>query len=192
MKRKGKRYLGVDLHHDSCVVCIRSQGRVVEYRRWQLEQMTEFAATLKADDEVAVEATGNTRWFCRQLEGRIKRVVVVNPHQFRVICDSTKEDGSVRDATLLAEYLEKDLLPEVRQKTDQQSEVAQLAAARDQLVKMRTMLKNQVHGLLRSHAGVNQQTETSQPKKVKASCIRFPCLRWPACNARCCSNRSRP
>ena len=49
------------------VVCIRSQGRVVEYRRWQLEQMTEFAAMLKADDEVAVEATGNTRWFCRQL-----------------------------------------------------------------------------------------------------------------------------
>lgn len=176
MKRKGKRYLGVDLHHDSCVVCIRSQGRVVEYRRWQLEQMTEFAAMLKADDEVAVEATGNTRWFCRQLEGRIKRVVVVNPHQFRVICDSTKKTDR-RDATLLAEYLEKDLLPEVRQKTDQQSEVAQLAAARDQLVKMRTMLKNQVHGLLRSHGVlITKQKLASRKGQSQLHQIPLPAL----------------
>lgn len=176
MKRKGKRYLGVDLHHDSFVICVRSQGQVVEYGSWQLEQMREFLASLRADDELAVEATGNSRWFCRQVAGRVKRIVVVNPHQFRVICDSTKKTDR-RDAALLAEYLEKDLLPEVRQKTDQQSEVAQLAAARDQLVKMRTMLKNQVHGLLRSHGVlISKQKLASRKGQTQLHAIPLPAL----------------
>jgi transposase len=80
----------------------------------------------------------------------VQRVVVVNPHQFRVISQSVKKTDR-RDAALLAEYLEKDLLPEVRRKSDQDSELAQSAQARDQLVKMRTMLKNQLHGLFSSY-----------------------------------------
>jgi transposase len=144
-----RRYVGVDLHHDSFVVCVRRGGEQ-QWRRWEMEEIEEFVSGLGKGDAVAVEATGNTRWFCRQLAGHVGRVVVVNPHQFRLISQSVKKTDR-RDAALLAEYLEKDLLPEVRQKTDQESEVAQMAASRDQLVKMRTMLKNQVHGLLRSH-----------------------------------------
>lgn len=176
MKKKGKRYLGVDLHHDSFVVCVRQQQRVVEFRSWRMEQMAEFLASLRAEDEVAVEATGNTRWFCSQLVNRAKRVVVVNPHQFRVICDSTKKTDR-RDAALLAEYLEKNLLPEVRQKSDEQSAVAQLAMARDQLVKMRTMLKNQVHGLLRSHGVlITKQKLASRKGQLQLAQIPLPAL----------------
>jgi transposase len=115
----------VDLHHDSFVVCVRA-GKSQQFQTWRMEQMTEFVSSLDGGDEVAVEATGNTRWFCAQLAGRVRRVVVVNPHQFRVISTSVKKTDR-RDAALLAEYLEKDLLPEVRQKTAAESEVAQLA-----------------------------------------------------------------
>ena len=149
MSSQGKRYVGVDLHHDSFVVCVRG-GSGQQLRRWTMSAMAEFASSLRKDDALAVEATGNTRWFCAQVARAVGRVVVVNPHQFRVISQSVKKTDR-RDAALLAEYLEKDLLPEVRQKTDQESAVAQMAGSRDQLVKMRTMLKNQVHGLLRSH-----------------------------------------
>ena len=150
----------MDLHRDSFPVCVREQGRE-RFQRWSVEQVEEFAGTLEPGDELAVEATGNTRWFCQVVNGRVGRIVVVTPQQFRVISASVSKTDR-RDAALLAEYLEKELLPAVRQKTARQSEVAQMAQARDQLVKMRTMLKNPVHGLLSSYGVVLQKKQLAQ------------------------------
>ena len=155
-----RRYLGVDLHWDSFLVCVRDEGEV-RMQRWSLDQVQEFAGTLRPQDELAVEATGNTRWFCQQVAARVRRIVVVNPQQFRVISESVNKTDR-RDAALLAEYLEKDLLPEVRRKSALESELAQMAQARDQLVKMRSMLKNQLHGLFASYG-------VALPKKALAS-----------------------
>jgi len=166
-----RRYLGVDLHRNSFLVCIREQGQA-RFQRWSLEQLPEFAAGLQAEDKMAVEATGNTRWFCRTVAGRVRRMVVVNPHQFRVISQSVKKTDR-RDAALLAEYLEKDLLPEVRRKSDQASELAQGAQARDQLVKMRTMLKNQLHGLFSSY-GVLLEKKQLASRKQRARLGQIP------------------
>ena len=162
-KTRTRRYLGVDLHRNSFLVCVREQGQG-RFQRWSLEQLPEFAAGLRREDELAVEATGNTRWFCRAVGERLRRIVVVNPHQFRVISESVKKTDR-RDAALLAEYLEKDLLPEVRRKSDQASEVAQAAQARDQLVKMRTMLKNQLHGLFSSYGVLLQKKQLASRRQ---------------------------
>lgn len=147
-RSRTRRYFGVDLRRDSFLVCVREQG-ASQWQRWGLDPGEEFAGTLRPQDELAVEATGNPRWFCQKVAAGIGRIVVVNPQQFRVISESVKKTDQ-HDAARLAEYLEKDLLPEVRQKSAAASELAQRAQARDQLVKMRTMLKNQVHGLLSS------------------------------------------
>jgi transposase len=158
-----RRYLGVDLHRDSFLVCVREQGQE-RLQRWSLRQLPEFARELRPQDELAVEATGNTRWFCEQVAGRVRRIVVVNPHQFRVISESVKKTDR-RDAALLAEYLEKDLLPEVRRKSVLESELAQMAQARDQLVKMRTMLKNQLHGLFASYGVALRKKELASRRQ---------------------------
>lgn len=170
-----KRYLGIDLHRDSFLVCIREKGQS-RLQRWSLEQLPQFAAGLRPQDELAVEATGNTRWFCRAVVQQVCRLVVVNPHQFRVISQSVKKTDR-RDAALLAEYLEKDLLPAVRPKSDPQSELAQIARARDQLVKMRTMLKNQLHGLFGSY-GVRLQKKqlASRTQRAALGTISLPAL----------------
>lgn len=168
---KTRRYLGVDLHRNSFLVGVREQGQT-RFQRWSLEQLPEFAAGLRPEDELAVEATGNTRWFCRAVGERVRRMVVVNPHQFRVISQSVKKTDR-RDAALLAEYLEKDLLPEVRRKSDEQSELAQGAQARDQLVKMRTMLKNQLHGLFSSY-GVLLQKKQLASRRQRAGIGKIP------------------
>ena len=52
------------------------------------------------------------------------------------------------DAKVLAEFLSKGLLPEVRMKDERQARVASLAQTRDKLVKLRTTLKNKVNNLL--------------------------------------------
>jgi transposase len=165
----------VDLHRSSFLVCIRGEGPL-QFQPWSLEQLSEFVKGLRAGDELAVEATGNTRWFCQAVAGRVRRVVVVNPRQFRLISQSVKKTDR-RDAALLAEYLEKDLLPEVRRKSVAASELAQLAQARDQLVKMRTMLKNQLHGLLLSY-GVALEKKRLASRKQRTALLgkALPCL----------------
>lgn len=160
------RHIGVDLHRNSFLAGVREQGQT-QFQRWSLDRVQEFAETLGPNDELAVEATGNTRWFCQAVAHRVRRIVVVNPHQFRVISESVKKTDR-RDAALLAEYLEKDLLPEVRRKSAAESELAQIAQARDQLVKMRTMLKNQVQGLLASYGVALEKKRLASRKQRQA------------------------
>ena len=65
------------------------------------------------------------------------RLVVVNPQQFQVISRSVKKTD-VRDAKTLAEFLAKDMLPEVRMKEVLPAEIASVLQTRDKLVKLRT------------------------------------------------------
>ena len=114
--------------------------------------------------------------------------MVVNPHQIRVISDSVKKTDR-RDVSLLAQYLEKDLLPEVRQKTLPESEMAHLVSSRDQLVNIRTMLKNRLHGLLRSygiHIGKQGLNSANNGSKWR----NWSCPLWPMCSGACCWSRS--
>lgn len=142
-----KRYHGVDLHRNCFTVCTRRRDGQSETREWSIRQLDVFAKTVKSQDEVAVEATGNVRLFCEALKDRGCRLVVVNPHQFEVISRSVKKTDE-NDAKMLAEFLANDLLPEVRMKDEAHARVASLAQTRDKLVKLRTTLKNKVNNLL--------------------------------------------
>jgi len=142
-----KRYMGVDLHRNCFTVYTRQEDGSGESREWTIRELKAFAKTVKANDEVAVEATGNTRLFTEALKDRGCRIVVVNPHQFQVISRSVKKTDE-HDAKVLAEFLAKGMLPEVRMKDEVHARVASLAQTRDKLVKLRTTLKNKVNNLL--------------------------------------------
>ena len=141
------RYLGVDLHRNCFTVYTRAEDGSGESQEWSIHNLKAFAKTVKGKDEVAVEATGNVRFFCAALKDRGCRVVVVNPHQFQVISRSVKKTDE-HDAKILAEFLSKGMLPEVRMKDEVHARVASLAQTRDKLVKLRTTLKNKVNNLL--------------------------------------------
>lgn len=142
-----KRYMGVDLHRNCFTVCTRTKDGRDEMRRWSIHSLAAFARTVKKDDEVAVEATGNTRLFTEALKDRGCRIVVVNPHEFEVISRSVKKTDE-HDAKVLAEFLSKDMLPEVRMKNPVQAQVGSLLQTRDKLVKLRTTLKNKINNML--------------------------------------------
>jgi hypothetical protein len=128
-----KRYLGVDLHRTQFTVCTRLENGRTYLRQWPMRELKLFAGQLKKEDELAVEATGNTRLFHDAVVEKITRVVVVNPGRFKVISESAKKTDR-NDAELLALYLSKDLLPEVRMKERSQREMNHLAQTRDLLV----------------------------------------------------------
>ncbi|HEX4602789.1 MAG TPA: IS110 family transposase [Candidatus Angelobacter sp.] len=142
-----KRYLGVDLHRTQFVVCTRLENGQHEVRQWRIGQLQEFVEQLQSEDEIAVEAMGTTARFYDAVVGRVSRVVVVNPHQFKVISESVKKTDR-NDAAALALYLAQDLLPEVRMKPKQHRELMHMAETRDLLVKQRSALKGKINNLL--------------------------------------------
>ncbi|MDP3576578.1 IS110 family transposase [Methyloversatilis sp.] len=141
-------YIGVDLHQNSITVCRRTGDGSEAFETLTLSpgDMDRFCGSLDADDEVAIEATGNSAWFRDQILPCVGRVVVVNPSQFKVIRKSVKKTDK-NDAAALALFLEKDMLPETRVKTSAETELASLAHTRDLLVKQRTRLLNKIHAL---------------------------------------------
>jgi transposase len=158
-----KRYLGIDLHRRVFTCCVRLENGRQFLSEWRLEQLPQFVKKLRATDEVAVEVTSNTRLFYDAVARHVGRVVVVDPHQFRVISQSVKKTDP-NDARNLALYLAKGLLPEVRMKEKQQAQVASLTQTRDRLVKLRTALKNKVNNLL-SARGVELKKEELSGEK---------------------------
>jgi transposase len=158
-----KRYLGVDLHRNQFTVCVRLENGRTYLREWKLQALPQFVKKLRAGDEVAVEATGNARLFYDAVQPHVARVVVVATNQFRVIAQSVKKTDA-NDAQLLALYLEKGLLPEVRMKDKQHGQIASLTQTRDTLVKLRTALKNKVNNILSAH-GINLAKEALSSEK---------------------------
>ena len=64
-------------------------------------------------------------------------------------------------AKMLAEFLEKDMLPEVRVKDDLQAKTSSLTQTREKLVQLRTVLKNKVNNLLAANFIVLKQEKLS-------------------------------
>ena len=120
-----KRFIGIDLHRNRFTCCIRLANERTYLTEWALEDLPRFAKKLRPSDEVAVEITSNTRFFCDAVAPHVARLVVVDSNQFRVISRSVKKTDP-NDARLLSLYLSKGLLPEVRMKDKQRAYLASL------------------------------------------------------------------
>lgn len=144
------RHIGVDLHTTCFTVCLMDSKGESSFREYKLGELACFQKTLRRTDLLAVEATGNSRYFCEQVRARVRQVVVVNPRQFEVIKQSRAKTDK-RDSYNLALYLSKGLLPEARMKSEEQAQLSSLVQTRDRLVKSRTALKNKLHALLIAH-----------------------------------------
>jgi transposase len=166
------RYLGIDLHRNQFTCCIRLKNGRSYLSTWKLQDLPRFVKKLRASDEVAVEMTGNTRLFVDAVQPHVARVAAVDTNQFRVISRSVKKTDS-NDARLLALYLSKELLPEVRMKDKQHGQLASLTQTRDTLVKLRTALKNKVNNIL-SARGINLSKEALSSEKKLKEVLRLP------------------
>src|SRR5260370_12451679 len=143
-----KRYIGIDLHRNRFTCCIRLENGRTYLSEWALKDLDRFVKKLRASDEVAVEITSNTRLFYDAVAPQVKRVVVVDTNQFRVISQSVKKTDP-NDARLLSLYLSKGLLPEVRMKDKEHGQLASLTQTRAPLLKLRTPLTNKANNILR-------------------------------------------
>jgi transposase len=157
---------GVDLHSNMFVVdSFNPETQKHQVRRFEITELEKFKNQLHKDDVVGVEATTNTRYFVNQIKDAVADVKIVNPAQFKVISASVKKTDK-NDAKLIAEFLSKDMIPEVRLKSDRAAELYSLAQTRDKLVKLRTMLKNKIHALMNAQ-GLKIKGRLSSKRTLK-------------------------
>ena len=128
--------------------------------------MAGFIDALYPSDTVAVESTNNTRYFVNSIRGYVSEVKVINPSQFKVISKSVKKTDE-NDAKVIAEFLSKDMVPEVRMKDKKTAQINSLANTRDKLVKLRTALKNKIHNILSSHGILLKKEALSSEKGLQ-------------------------
>jgi len=157
------RYFGVDLHTNSFTVCIRNGSGKEKLETYRMSELKRFLHTLKDTDVLAVEATGNTRFFVDMVKPYVKDAIVVDPNKFKVIKSSIKKTDK-NDARLLSWFLSKDMLPEARLKDKKQAQISSLVGTRDKLVKLRTTLFNKIHNIL-NHHGIKSNKEAFSSEK---------------------------
>jgi len=160
------RYIGVDLHTTQITVCYLTDKEEIEIKKYQLSEIEKFVAGLQPTDEVAVEATCNTRWFSEQVKENVSRVVLVNSRQFEVVKNSVKKTDK-NDARNLARFLRADLLPEVRAKRQVATSVQSLVNTRTKLVRLKTSLINKIHALFVAGGGKLKKTSLASEKGLE-------------------------
>lgn len=108
------RVVGMDIHRSFAQVAILDDGSIVSERRVELvrDRFLRFAASLRRDDEVVIEATGNSTAVERLLRPYVKRVIVANSRLVKAIAWARVKSDKV-DAATLARLHAGGLLPEV-------------------------------------------------------------------------------
>ena len=88
-------YIGVDLHQNSITVCRRTGDGSEAFETLTLSpaDMERFCLSLDADDEVAIEATGNSAWFRDQSHDlhRTGAFLVQLPYERRAYCRQSSQ-----------------------------------------------------------------------------------------------------
>jgi len=151
-----KMSIGVDLHKTQFTVCFLGEDRKVKDSGMfptNVVGYKEFLLKIKNlenegyEVQAAVESTGNARYFKNKLNQAGITVIVVNTVKFKVVNESVKKTDK-HDALTLAEFLEKDMLPESRLCSQESEDLRRVLKSRSIMVKTLVSLKNQVHGLL--------------------------------------------
>jgi transposase len=146
------RIIGLDVSRSVAEVAylengILKPGGRVGLRRDQLER---FAAQLRPDDHVVLEATGNTAAIVSVLQPHVGRVIVANPLQVRLIAEARVKTDKI-DAAILAQLYASGFLPEVWIPDEATQAMRRQASRRAQIVRQRTRLKNEIHAVLAAH-----------------------------------------
>jgi transposase len=151
------KYVGIDVHKKMCQAAILEEdGKLLDEIRFANtpEEIEEFAGKLSTfHDEVkaVVESTGNL-WI--QIHDRLEEhgfdVSLSNPAKTRLIAEAKVKTDKV-DAKTLAMLLRADMLPTCYVPGEELRSRRELLRHRLNLVKMRTEVKNRIHGLLDKH-----------------------------------------
>lgn len=169
-----KLSIGIFLHKTQFTECFFSEDRqIVEFVKYLTNEQSyeSFLKRVKHYLELgyevlsAIESTANARYFRNKLLVTGVPVKVVNTLRFEVVNESVKKTDR-HDAKTLAEFLEKDMLPESVLCSQESEDIRRVLKSRSILVKTLISIKNQIHGLLLGY-GIETKRGKLQSKRER-------------------------
>jgi transposase len=160
-----RRYVGVDYHQKySYLTMMDERGEVlqegpVENRK---EAVAEFLARDGGEESAAVlEATQNWTVMHDWLEELVDEVHLAHPQKVKAIAEAKVKTDKI-DARVLAHLLRTDLLPEAYVASPPAREVRSVLRQRMFLVRVRTMVKNRIRGMLDRYPELHRSRPTQE------------------------------
>lgn len=147
-----RRVIGMDIHRTFGEVVFWEDGQLGHAGRVDMTRtgLGGFGKSLVTTDEVVIEATGNCMAVSRVLSPFVKRVIIANPLQIKAIAHAHVKTDKI-DAGTLASLYAAGYLPEIWTPNAATERLRRLVARRYQIVRHRTRIKNEVHGILNAH-----------------------------------------
>jgi transposase len=146
------RIIALDVHRSFAQTAILENGKLRDAGKIDLEysRLLRFARKLKPDDEIVIEATGNTSAIVRVLLPFVGRVAIANPILVRAIAWAKVKTDKI-DAAVLAKLHASGFLPEVWMPDEETEARRRVVAERTQLVSQMTRLKNRIQSVLHAN-----------------------------------------
>jgi transposase len=147
------RIIGMDIHRSFAQVAVLEDGRITNERRVDLvyHRLVAFARTLSLEDEVVIEATGNSAAVERLIRPYVRRVLVANSRMVKAIAYARVKTDKI-DATILAKLHASGFLPEVWVADDEtqrrRRQISERMAVLDQLVRIKGRVQAILHANL--------------------------------------------
>ena len=141
--------IGCDYHPRFQMIAMLDKGTgEVKVKRLEHEngEAKKFYVSLPKGTRVGIEATGATQWFERLMAECGHELWVGDPAEIRAR-RVRKQKTDTRDALHLLDLLLTDRFPKVWVPSPEERDARQLLQHRQKLVRMRTSVKNQLHGL---------------------------------------------
>jgi transposase len=144
--------IGFDIHRAFAEAVAWEDGRLRRLGRVDMRRkfLTAFATSLSPQDIVVVEATGNAAAVAGVIAPHVKRVVIANPIQVRMIAHAKIKTDTI-DAGVLAQLYASGFLPEVWIPDEATQALRRQVTRRNQIVRQRSRLKNIIQSILHSH-----------------------------------------
>jgi transposase len=143
------RIIGLDIHRAFAEAVAWENGKLKRLGRIDMrrDRLAAFAASLPATDVVVVEATGNAAAVAAVIGPHVKRVVIANPKQVRMIAHARIKTDTI-DAGVLAQLYASGFLPEVWIADEPTQALRREVTRRNQIVRQRIRLKNIMQSIL--------------------------------------------
>ena len=148
-----EQFIGCDAHKKfSVFVAVNEKGQAGEALRVAHDRQLyrEFLARLPAHSAIAVEASGSYNWLVEEMERSGHRPRLCNPLEAKRRMGLTNKTDKL-DAKGLAILLRNGTLPEVWIPPSELRDQRELLRLRIFLVRLRTRVKNRIHGTLARH-----------------------------------------
>lgn len=144
--------LGIDLHKKSSLWILIDEQRTELLKENVLVHPRDINIALEKihvpldNIQVAIEPVAGFRWVSQLLEDAGMNVHIAHPRKVELIAKSTKKNDT-EDARTLANLLQSGFFPEAHKSSEEIYKLRLLLRERTFIVRLRTSVKNQLHGI---------------------------------------------